>query len=276
LRYELKPNQKGFFHLAPLRTNSRGLRDVEYTLEKPANTFRVAVMGSSFTAPSGVAIQDAFHSILEERLTAEFGPTRYEFINLAVDGHAASEMLIMIERRALAYDPDLILVGATRGAMRALLHAWDRRPPTMHSVPVSHPIFDSFLLKLMEIQRNLHEVARPWPSGVPKPTERATVIQRLGEMSERTGIPVVVVHLSIFAAEPLPFEVAAKQRAEAEGLYYMDTHEAFRGTDPRDFWIHGLNMHPNARANEIFADAVGDFLRTNHLLERPARRVPQQ
>ena len=127
-------------------------------------------------------------------------------------------------------------------------------------------MFDSFLLKLVEMQRNPRDANRQRERRMPRIRGRGRVVQRFGEMSARTGIPIVVVHLSIFETEKNPFEAPAKQWAEAEGLYYVATREAFRGTDHRDFWIHGLNMHPNARANEIFADVVDDFLRANHLL----------
>jgi hypothetical protein len=52
LAFELKPNLDGYFKLARFRTNSRGLRDGEYDLVKPANYFRVAVVGASFARPA--------------------------------------------------------------------------------------------------------------------------------------------------------------------------------------------------------------------------------
>ncbi|MBM4337801.1 MAG: hypothetical protein FJ108_18080 [Deltaproteobacteria bacterium] len=45
--YELKPNLDTRFNLVAFRTNSRGLRDREYALAKPAGAFRVAVIGGS-------------------------------------------------------------------------------------------------------------------------------------------------------------------------------------------------------------------------------------
>jgi len=54
LVYELKPGLDTIFKLVPFTTNSRGLRDKEYSLEKPPNTFRVAVIGGSFTMGAGV------------------------------------------------------------------------------------------------------------------------------------------------------------------------------------------------------------------------------
>jgi hypothetical protein len=87
LIWELKPNVDTYFKLVPFVTNSRGQRDREYSLETPAGVFRVAVLGDSFTLPSGVAIEDAYHSILEDRLNAGESATNYEFINFAVGAY---------------------------------------------------------------------------------------------------------------------------------------------------------------------------------------------
>src|SRR5262249_24440020 len=110
VRYEYLPNLDTYFKKAHFRTNSEGLHDQEYAREKPAGTYRVAVIGESMTVPEGVEIEDAFHSVLERRLTAESGRP-VEFVNSAVGGHQLPEYLAMIRRRALAWHPDLVVIG---------------------------------------------------------------------------------------------------------------------------------------------------------------------
>ena len=46
----------------------QGLRDQEYDLQKTKNTFRVVVVGDSYTMPAGVSIEDAYHTLLEEEI----------------------------------------------------------------------------------------------------------------------------------------------------------------------------------------------------------------
>src|SRR5439155_8840003 len=49
--YVLKPNAEGWFTTegqSYVKINSQGLRDREHTLEKPANTLRVAILGDPF------------------------------------------------------------------------------------------------------------------------------------------------------------------------------------------------------------------------------------
>ena len=111
--YDLKPNQETLFRGVELRTNSRGLRDREYSLEKPPNTYRIAVVGSSWTMGAGVNIEDTYHSKLEQQLNAENPAVNIEFINFAVEFYTLGEILATIEHKVMPYDPDMILMAVT-------------------------------------------------------------------------------------------------------------------------------------------------------------------
>ena len=107
--YELKPKQNTIFRGAPFRTNSHGLADDEYTYDKAPDTFRVAVIGSSWTMGAGVDVDNTFHSVLEKELNQESDAIRYEFINFGVEFYGLGEMIGTIKHKALRYDPDMIL-----------------------------------------------------------------------------------------------------------------------------------------------------------------------
>ncbi len=107
--YEFKPKIDSYFKLADFKTNSQGFRDKEYSLEKPEKTFRVAVIGGSFTVPAGVEIDEAFHSLLEERFKKENPGSNYEFINFGVSGYRINNKMATLKHKALKYNPDLIL-----------------------------------------------------------------------------------------------------------------------------------------------------------------------
>ncbi len=288
--FELKPNLDGYFKLASFRTNSKGLRDREYTLEKPSDTFRVAVMGSSFALPAGVEIERAFHSLLEEQLSAEFAPRRYEFINFAVGMHGAEQILAMLELRALPYDPDLILICATRLSIPLLVKNPKRSagkiPVSPLEFQVSYPVFQSFLARLIELRigkesepgRHVGVVEQfvmdamlsagsieAATAFAPLPPPRASALERLGRIRADTGIPIVLVWLEFESTRPAP-TVSPEARLRRHGLHYLDTRDAFRDTRPSDYWVNALDPHPNDRAHAIFARVIADFLRSNALI----------
>ena len=66
LVYELKENITGFHNMVPFNTNSQGLRDTEHKFTKNANTYRVAIVGDSYSIPSGVNIENSYHKVLEK------------------------------------------------------------------------------------------------------------------------------------------------------------------------------------------------------------------
>jgi len=97
---------------------------------------------------------------------------------------------------------------------------------------------------------------------------RGTIIRRLAELSETTGIPIAVVRLEFDASKRLAIDHEVEERVRALGMYYLDTRDAFRGTRASDFWIYELDPHPNRKAHEIFARVIATFLRSSGLLSR--------
>lgn len=108
LLYQLKPNTKTDSYGTEVRINSKGLRDYEYSLEKPPNTFRIAVVGDSVTFGSGVNANESYPKILEELLKKEI---ESEVINFGVPGYNGDQELEFLKRNVLNYNPDLIIIG---------------------------------------------------------------------------------------------------------------------------------------------------------------------
>jgi hypothetical protein len=96
--------------------------------------------------------------------------------------------------------------------------------------------------------------------------ELSRVVERLVNIQNRTGIPVVIVRLEFDDSKKSDADFATEERVRSLGLRYIDTRNAFAGTRPSDFWIFEFDPHPNSRAHEIFAQVIATFLRENDLL----------
>jgi hypothetical protein len=100
---------------------------------------------------------------------------------------------------------------------------------------------------------------------------RQTVLQRLGEITAETGIPIVVVRLAFHGPKQHPIDLEIEAQIQKHRMHFLSTRDAFEGLTIKDLWIYRVDPHPNAIAHEIFADVIASFLRSNHLLSRKDR-----
>jgi hypothetical protein len=120
LGWSMRPGVAGTFTAeghAEVRVNSAGFRDREHALEKPAGTYRIAVLGDSYSEAMQVPLDKAYWALLPQRLAAcGFQPGRkVEALNFGVSGFGTAQQLVLLEKVALAYQPDLVLLQFTNG-----------------------------------------------------------------------------------------------------------------------------------------------------------------
>ena len=266
LVFELKPNVDTYFKLVPFRTNHRGLRDKDYTPGKRDGVFRVAVLGDSFTLPSGVAIEDAFHSLLEDSLNSGSESVRYEFINFAVGAYTMQQYLSAIRHKAMEYDPDLILIGFCAGNDHKVFLPY-RFPDRYRPKGRTYPFYRSFVARAIAIK--LQEPKVEEERG--RLTDRQArylerVFGELAAVSKAEDIPIVLAYLSNQTENYQPIE----ELALANGIeYFLDVSSAFRATVLSDYRILPIDNHPNAHAHQIFADRIYEYLVREDLLRLP-------
>lgn len=102
---------------AYVRVSPQGLRDREHPVAKPPGTWRIAVLGDSFTEALQVEAKDAWWAQLEQRLaTCPSKPAaRVEVMNFGVSGYGTAQAYRMLETRVLPFKPDLVILGFYTG-----------------------------------------------------------------------------------------------------------------------------------------------------------------
>lgn len=91
--------------------NSRGLRDVEHTIEKESGTYRVAVFGDSYMEGYQLELEKTLPKLLETRIAAR----KVEVINFGVGGYGTTQQYLYLVEQGLKYRPDLVLVALYLG-----------------------------------------------------------------------------------------------------------------------------------------------------------------
>jgi len=115
--YSLRPGVRGWYvkeGKAYVEINSDGLRDREHSIAKPANTFRIAIIGDSYAEALQVPVESAFWSVMERDLTSCVSRTKQlEVLNFGVSGYGTVQELITLRQQVWKYSPDIIILAFT-------------------------------------------------------------------------------------------------------------------------------------------------------------------
>jgi len=115
--------------------NSKGLRDREYTYEKPPGTRRILCLGDSYTLGYGVSVEEAYPNVLERILNERrLLGCRWQVINAGVANTGTAHQLAYFEAEGRKYQPDLVLCclcSANDFADNVASHLYEYRDQTL-------------------------------------------------------------------------------------------------------------------------------------------------
>lgn len=111
----LRPGMEGWQRdegRAYVKISKQGLRDREHPVAKPANTYRIAVLGDSYAEAMQVAQERAFWWLLPQRLQAcgFAAGKQIETLNFGVSGYGTANELLVLRTRVWRYQPDMVLL----------------------------------------------------------------------------------------------------------------------------------------------------------------------
>jgi hypothetical protein len=111
LVFDLRPNLSVNFQGVPVRTNICGMRQGPVVVQKPKNTYRIALLGDSFTFGWGVEEDRIFAAVLERRLNSlSQNGLRFEVLNFGVPGYSTFQEVNRYKIDGLDFDPDAAIV----------------------------------------------------------------------------------------------------------------------------------------------------------------------
>jgi hypothetical protein len=257
LIFELVPSTTIRFQGAELSTNRWGMRDRDYEQLPAPDTYRIALTGPSFVMGSGVADDEVFESLLEDRLNREHGGSlyaRYEILNFAVPGYSALQELIVLEQKGLSFQPDaLFFIAHQREEEAVVMYMADRI-----SVEAELPYED-----LMDLARQ----AGPEPGATKVEIERrlqplgaellSWTYRRIVETSREHGILPVWIFVPTLES-PLQEETVQQlaRLAEASGFVVLDLSDAYDQQDLESLVVAYWDRHPNAEGHRLLADRL--------------------
>lgn len=101
-------NTEGYVH--QITHNRAGMHDTDHPFAKPENTFRILVLGDSFTQAVQVRESETTHQVLEDLLNRPNQTKKFEVISAAVTGWSTGQQLIYYRNEGRLYQPNLVFL----------------------------------------------------------------------------------------------------------------------------------------------------------------------
>jgi hypothetical protein len=275
--YELRPDLEGTFRGQTVRINPHGLRGArDFSREKPAGIFRIAVLGDSNTFGWGVGEGEPYSQIVQQKLGS-----RFEVLNFGVPGYNTTMEVATYEHKAARYSPDLVIIHFIGNDLD--LPHFMQPPESLHTAAHSY-LWDLLKARFGSMQDEAdpdllsHDRSKLDPEYRQKvrgqyehmvgPDAYRREMAKLGALTRPKKIPVIVMALGDVSGEGS----LAHQAADANGFRFLDASPRFYrylvehnlGTEKRD-WQRTFRIphdgHPNHLGHELYAEVIVDELK---------------
>ncbi len=255
--YMLKPNLSVPHRGATWTTNSRGMRDREYSLAKPAGVYRIGLAGDSIGAGWGVEDGQGFEPVWENRWNQE---RPVEIWNHAVPGLAPGQRWEHFSREGWAANPDLVVFQGSPADL-----GWDDRK--------LRSLLPNGIGWEVAAYRDAFQTARIRPGGdendykiALKPHREAILASVYRTVVDDCRLRGVVSVWLLLPRVGKPTPPAERSRlvklARTAGFSrVVDLSDTFDGLDPARLAIGPNDFHPNAQGHARLALRLDEALR---------------
>ncbi len=277
------PNLKGLYQVAEpgirgttagvlFENNRHGFRGPERSFAKPANGFRVAVIGDSVTMGFGVLYEETYAGRIEEPLAARLPGRDVEVLNFGLSGLETRAVVRRFEELALRFDPDFVVYGFTlndiegpayrhsfegrdrtyKHSNESLFHTWRILGPKW--VVLSDILFAPRGSYVHELRDNYFENPPAWQAVL-------AGFDRLRELADSRGFcTLMLIHTRLEALNALhpyhDFYAQIEAAAKARGFHPATTYDVFDGKLNTDYWITAFDAHPNGEGHGLLAEVL--------------------
>ncbi len=274
--------------------NSAGWRDVEHTIVKPPDTYRILGLGDSYLMGQGVHSEDVFFRQLEQLLNQADLPSQVETISTGVSGKNTVDQVQLLEERGLAYDPDLVIVNFVPNDVEQDLDSEEpivefyrqytqltQRPDFLSQYSYLWSWVRQRLQKQFIAQKYVKESIASFDRNSQKWNVCRDALLKIVQICRDRNIPVMVVIFPFFHElnGDYPFQSIhdrVNEFCREHGVPVLDLRESYREFSGPELWVHPTDQHPNEIAHKIAAEAMAQFIIEHRDDIQIGRRPPPQ
>jgi hypothetical protein len=277
---------------------SKTFQDYPYEEAKPDGTFRIAVVGDSFSFGPFLQIEDTFPKRLERILSMNRKQSAAEVLNFGVPGFSTYHE-IAITRTALSYAPDLLILQITLNDIAVeplrssqLTGEYDfspYSPPPIIARLLNHWRSLDFILRRVH-DAELNKRHKKYYTNLYQNQESyrqfSNSLKEISKLAHARETPLVAVLFPLFGDsldDTYPFRSIHKkigQTLSKLSIPTLDLFESYRNIPPERLQVKpGKDTHPNEIAHRIAAEQIHQWLSHSahipedlHVRKMPVRR----
>jgi lysophospholipase L1-like esterase len=242
---------------------------------KRDDTYRVMVVGDSFTYGQGIAEEDRFSNLVEKWLSADF---RIELLNIGHPGYRSEDILAEIRYYLPVLRPNLVLYGVClNGFLPSGVRPYPDHPAHPFPLPaafenwmIGHTRVGALLndlydgtLRRFHLRKDFYDDILADFAGYQR--RFASDVTQMNEVVRAANLPplvaIVVDQLPVYQGRGYQIAKIAEDdfaKADAEAI---PTESFYRTYNGRDFSVSRWEGHPNEEANWLWAEMIADALR---------------
>ncbi len=270
LGHEHAPNRQARLMGVDFRTNSKGLRDREFSYDRAAEKRRILMLGDSLTVGWGVALQDTFSKRIEQ-LYAAIGIDA-EVINTGVGNYNTIQEVEYFLTRGYKYQPDVVVLNFFVNDAEPLTP--ERSPSAlMRSCYAcvfvagrSDALMRRFFGKMnwYEYYLALYDEGRSkgW-------LDAKDAIRRLADYCKTNRSALLIASLpELHEVENYRLQRITdlvRQTTDQYGVAFIDLLPYLKDHSSSTLWVATPDPHPNALAHQLIAQGLFDALRSRQM-----------
>lgn len=252
------------------RINGQGYRGADFEREKPADAYRIVILGDSFTFGEGTPESQIYPTLLGTALRARrVDGRRIEVINLGVPGDDIRDALVTYRNFARRLKPDWVVLqwntndfpsSAVRRDHLRLIGA--RYRELFASVEALHwSRLLSFVYARIQMLRLSRELIATTKEDAEGGRESFAEIGRVRRLAVEDGAGFLVLAFpELIRFDAYPYAALLEllhEYCRSERIPLIDLLPALSAHRDRELWVHETDHHPNRLAHAI---AAGELL----------------
>lgn len=276
LGHQHRPNISTHLMGADFRTNSKGLRDREFSYERDGQVVRILMLGDSLTVGWGVRAEDTFSKRLERIFADHQIPV--EVINTGVGNYNTVMEARFFQLEGYKYRPDIVVLNHFVNDAEPV-PSYSKNPIlklNCHACVVTAGAIDSLFRMAGASPQWIEYYNGLYAEQSPGWIRAKTSIEALARYCRAHDIKLLITALpELHDLRDYHFQgITDRVRsvAEREQVDFMDLLPYLQQEKPETLWVSPTDPHPNPKAHQLIADALFTRLQPLVLAAAQARQ----